>query len=481
MSLMPVVPEFADHEDEEESTPEPVMAEEEQNTDKEDLALSVTEPPVSQLSQKHMFWFPSEAFQEEEHHLISTEPPIKAPGDENHIATKTDDRQPEAEINTEEEIGGYITQPPTHKPVSHSANTTEESWLDGYPVPQEEEKAGAGSTDETEPGVDTSDRSNVEEFESVTDSAEEADLEEIITDHQRKGTEGDSETPEDQGFKKGTEEETEFVTKSPGGKDYGGVFHVHEEEYQGVPDTPQGNFSDGVTDLSEEITEVPKAEDMEGEAKRPEEVGSKDVTERSKHIFHSVADRANDVEMSPTTSTSLTQITAGRDDKRPMLYTPGSAPENVSTSQDGMGFERTSTPSGIAPRDTKTTQDTFVNSNVVTPTTSISWETKGFGHFLEQGPTRGGESHNDLNTVEGDTDRSLDHQEKAEEAACGDDPCQVSGRGPIIAAIIVGIVAAVVLVALGVWCYKRKQQKSSHYQLNGTNRQTQCIELQQTV
>uniref|UniRef100_A0A673HS31 Uncharacterized protein n=1 Tax=Sinocyclocheilus rhinocerous TaxID=307959 RepID=A0A673HS31_9TELE len=78
-------------------------------------------------------------------------------------------------------------------------------------------------------------------------------------------------------------------------------------------------------------------------------------------------------------------------------------------------------------------------------------------------------------------DHSLDQQERAGEGACAEDPCHGSGRGPMIAAIIVGIVAAVMGVVLGVWCYKKRQQKSSHYQLNGTNRQTQCIELQQTV
>ncbi|XP_036421400.1 uncharacterized protein susd5 [Colossoma macropomum] len=492
-----LVPEITDNEEEEESTPEPeqdehVMVEEEDVTDEEDPAVSVTEPPVSQLSQKHMFWFPSEAFEEEEHPFTTTETPIKAPThDENYIIAKTDDRQPETEITTEENDGEHLTPPPTDKPVGHSVSSTEESWLDGYPVPQEEEKAGAGSTDEAGPGVDAeSDDSKVEGFKTVTHSPEEAGVGGVIHGQQEKGPEGTSETFEEQDIGRGTdrqeEEETEGVTEGTEGKAYGGVFPSYEEGYQGVTDVPKGKISDGVTELSEElVTEEPRIEEMEGEAKGPAEVESKDVIDRSKEIFHGVTDRANDVEMSPTSFTGFTQITAGIDDmtfnKRPMPYTPSSSPENVSTSQERMGFEHTVTPSGMAPLDTTPTQEIHIVSNVVTPTISVSWETKDFGHFLEQIPTKEGdisvESHDNQSAMEGDTDQ----QEKAEDGACGVGPCQVAGRGPTIAAVIVGLVAAVVGVALGVWCYKRRQQKSSHYQLNGTNRQTQCIELQQTV
>ncbi|XP_072530563.1 uncharacterized protein susd5 [Salminus brasiliensis] len=490
-----LTPEVTNNEEGEDSTPEPepdkpVMAENDEGTDEEDPGVSITEPPVSQVSQKHMFWFPSEAFHEEEHPYVSTETPIKAPTqDENYITAKTDDRQPEAEMTAEDDDGD-TTQPATDQPVSHSVGSTEESWLDGYPVPQEEEKAGQGSTDEAEPGVDAeSDHLKVEEFESVTDSPEEAVVGGVIHGHHKEGTEGVSEKPKVQDEE---DNETKAGTNGPEEKPFGGVFYGHEETYHRVTDAPRGTFPDGTTDLSggtHFFTEEPIAEEMEGEAKRPVEVESKDVSDRSKEIFHGVTDTANDIEMSPTAFTSLTQITASLDDtvlnKRPVPYTPGSAPENVSTSQEGMGLEHPVTPSGMVPLDTTPTQEVHIISNVATPTVSVSWETKDLGHFLEQIPTVEGdvsvETHDNRSAMEGGTDRSLDHKEKAENGACGVDPCQVAGRGPTIAAIIVGIVAALVGLALGVWCYKKRQQKSSHYQLNGTNRQTQCIELQQTV
>ncbi|XP_066531584.1 uncharacterized protein susd5 [Hoplias malabaricus] len=495
VSLMPGVTEITEFEEStfEPEQDEPVMVEEEEGTDEEDPAVSVTEPPVSQLSQKHMFWFPSEAFQEEGHPSISTESSVKAPTlDENYIKAKTGDSKPKAE-NTTEEDGEYITPPLTDEAAGHNLGSTEESWLDGYPIPQEEEKLGAGSTDEVGPVVGAeSDHSKLEEFESVTHSLEGERVEGVIQSHPENGTKGTSEKPEGQDYgissNRQEEEEMEVVTAGAKGKDYGGMFR-HEERQQGVTDAPQGKMSDGVTDLSEEtyfVTEDSITVDMEGESKTPVEVETKDVTDRSKEIFHGVT---NDVEIRPTYFTSLTQITASLDDtiinRRPGLYTPGSAPENVSNGQEGMGFEHTVTPSGMASLDTTPTQQVHIFSNVETPTSSFTWETEDLGHFLEKTPIVDGdisvEAHDNHSAMEGDPDRSLDHHEKAKDGACGVDPCQVAGHGPTIAAIIIAIVAAIIGVALGVWCYKRRQQKSSHYQLNGTNRQTQCIELQQTV
>uniref|UniRef100_A0A671QT47 Sushi domain-containing protein 5-like n=1 Tax=Sinocyclocheilus anshuiensis TaxID=1608454 RepID=A0A671QT47_9TELE len=336
--------------DVEESSPEPepepertVMSEEEKENDG-DSTISVSEPPVSQLSQKHMFWFPSEAFQEEKEQPGSSTDfsSVKNPNeDESHMTVKTTNSQSGTDIIAEE--SDYTTDPPTDEPTSPSAGGSDESWLDGYPVTQDEDKAGGESTGEAGP-------------------------------------------------EQGAESETETLTG-------------HSE------------------------VEVP-----------------------------------NGVEVKPTTF--ITQITPSPDDtavhKRPMPYTPASAPENVSTSQGGLGPENTSTPSGMVHLDGP---PDYITS-MLTP------------HIPGHVPTENPENRS---VMERGGDHSLDQQERAGEGACAEDPCHGSGRGPMIAAIIVGIVAAVMGVVLGVWCYKKRQQKSSHYQLNGTNRQTQCIELQQTV
>ncbi|KAK3511683.1 hypothetical protein QTP70_014544, partial [Hemibagrus guttatus] len=488
-----MIPWPTDHGEEEESTPEPDHLEPAvpvETIDKieKNSAVSVTEPPVSQLSQKHMFWFPSEAFQEEEHPLITTGTPIKdSTRDENYILVKPGEDQSEAEITTEDHDGGYISQPPTDKPASHSVGGTVESWIDGYPVHQEEEKTGGESTGETVQGqgVDmesVTDSLQVEDFKSVTNIPKEASLGGGVHSHKEEPAEGVFEMPEEQEFSKVTDHQ-DVGFKNVNGS-LGEVFYNQEEE--SMTDTPQVEVSDVVPVLSEEtytVTETPAVEEVEREAKSPVETEHGKVDDRSKDAqFHGVIERENDVELSPTPLISHTQISGGLDEAT-LKNTPSTTPENVSTSQQGVGFERTATPSGMTPIETTPASPVHVISNVATPTLSVSWETKDLGHFEDQTPTVDDdvlvETHENQSVMEGDADRSLDQPE--DDGSCIVHPCHLTGHGPTIAAIIVGIVAAIVGVALGVWCYKRRQQKTSHYQLNGTNRQRQCIELQQTV
>lgn len=496
-----MMPRPNDHGEEEESTPEPdhfepVMVVEAMEKIEKNTAVSVTEPPVSQLSQKHMFWFPSEAFQEEEHPLIATEAPIKDPTqDEYYISVKTGEAQSESAITTEDHDGGIMmTQPPTDKPASHGVGSKVESWLDGYPVSEKEERAGGGSTRETVlgQGVDmksATDSLKVEDFKSVTDIPKKAGPGGGVHNHQEEPTEGVFEMPEGKDFSKVTNHQdvmVENVTESPGEKSYGKVFYNQEEEFHSMTDIPQAEVSDIVPIFSEDryfVTEAPSEKEVSGETKRPVEVEHEKVDNGSKEAqFHGIIDGANDVELSSTPLINHTQITAGLDETT-IKNTPSTTPENVSTSQEGVDFEHTTTPSGMAPTDTTPASPVRVISNVATATVSIFWETKNPGHFVDQTPTVDDEvlveTHENQTVMEGDVDRSLDEPE--DDGSCTVHPCHFAGHGPTIAAIIVGIVAAIVGVALGVWCYKRRQQKTSHYQLNGTNRQTQCIELQQTV
>ncbi|KAI5621543.1 sushi domain-containing protein 5 [Silurus asotus] len=485
-----VIPRPTYHGEEEESTPEPdllepVMVGEGVDSIEKTSAVSVTEPPVSQLSQKHMFWFPSEAFHEEEQPLITTGTPIKDPTqEENYISPKTGEHQTEPEITTQDRDGVYMTHSPTDKPAIHRVGSTVESWLDGYPIPQEEERAGGESTGDTVPvqRVDiesVTDSSKVEDFKNVTDVPKEASLGGGIHSHQKEPTEGVSKISEKQEFSKVTDHHdvgVKNVTEA-----FWGVYNK-EEEFHGVTDKPQGEVSDVVSILSEDrylVTEAPKLKKVEGEeTKRPLEVEH----ENGDLPFHGTINSINDVGLSPTPLIIHSQNTAGLDETM-LKNTPSTAPENVSTSQVGLGFERTTSPLGMTPIETTPASLDRVISNVATPTVSVSWKTKDFDHFVAHTPTVDDdvlvETHKNQSMLDGDVNRSLDQTK--DDGSCTVHPCHLAGHGPTIAAIIVSIIAAIVGVALGVWCYKRRQQKTSHYQLNGTNRQTQCIELQQTV
>lgn len=74
------------------------------------------------------------------------------------------------------------------------------------------------------------------------------------------------------------------------------------------------------------------------------------------------------------------------------------------------------------------------------------------------------------------------------EAICtgkGCPPATPSSKGPKVATIIVVVCLIVIAVLLGVWCYRRQQQKSSVYEMNGKGqsqaRPNQQMEMQQKV
>ncbi|KAM9647585.1 sushi domain-containing protein 5 [Morphnus guianensis] len=99
-----------------------------------------TESPVSLLSQKNLFWFPSEAFSEPESEK-ETDDSTKAQFSEgdNHIGVKTAYDEPGTKMFYDSEdfpIGPILTTNDTKAEIDAVA-ITDESWLDGYPVTQE--------------------------------------------------------------------------------------------------------------------------------------------------------------------------------------------------------------------------------------------------------------------------------------------------------------------------------------------------------
>ncbi|KAJ8334824.1 hypothetical protein SKAU_G00404630 [Synaphobranchus kaupii] len=67
---------------------------------------------------------------------------------------------------------------------------------------------------------------------------------------------------------------------------------------------------------------------------------------------------------------------------------------------------------------------------------------------------------------------------------CVGDACPSGvGKGPVIAIVIVAICALAMATAVAIWCYKKREQKSSVYKMNGKgqSRHPQQIEMQQKV
>uniref|UniRef100_A0A8C8CBN6 Sushi domain containing 5 n=1 Tax=Oncorhynchus tshawytscha TaxID=74940 RepID=A0A8C8CBN6_ONCTS len=316
-----------------------------------------TEAPISLLSQKHLFWFPSEAFQEAGH-VEPTHPPVTQdtpPEGDNHgrVVPPIGMTTGEPQNVTQEAAGGEPTA------------STDETWLDGYPVSQEEtdtDKVGGGSTEE---GVG----------------------------------------PE-----------------------------VREEEEEGL-------------------------------------------------VVVGVTDRPNEVEMSrPVPFTGVPQV--------PLSPTQEADPVEQDQDQVGGLSPKASPDSPLSPEATSSDSysadyttpsltsslDDITPRNAARPSPTDSWETTDHVHpFLEHGPGEEGESEG-----------------KTGEAGCtgGEEDCPPtpppsSGRGPTVAAIVIAVCTVALAAAVGAWCYRRKQQKSSMYEMNGKgqshSRHGQQIEMQQKV
>lgn len=166
-----------------------------------------TESPVSLLSQKNLFWFPSEALSEPESEK-ETSDSTKAQFSEgdNHIGVKAAYDGPGAKMFYDSEdfpIGPILIANDT-KAEMDAVAITDESWLDGYPVTQEvvedDEEEGDkvdGSMGTEDDVILTTDQPNHVEVRKSGDGspAPEEGLTQIVAATTKVDDEGAKETP----------------------------------------------------------------------------------------------------------------------------------------------------------------------------------------------------------------------------------------------------------------------------------------------
>uniref|UniRef100_H3AKB2 Uncharacterized protein n=1 Tax=Latimeria chalumnae TaxID=7897 RepID=H3AKB2_LATCH len=344
-----------------------------------------TESPVSLLSQKHLFWFPSEAFPE-----TGRPEPEERPDEgtknqysdgDNHIGVKTDVKESGTKtIDDNEDFPIEPSAVPNHtKTTKETVASTDDSWLDGYPVTQEA----------------------VDDGEKVDGSME-------------------------------TDDEITLITDRPN--------HVDLNKADVTSAAPP-----------------------------------KDVTQI----------------VSPTRGTNYD----GKD--IPMELTPTAAPENVSASKgidDIIRYRTTTSPGLIIEESThiaatidsaglptailKTTEMTFAIDHAPVPADQASSTNETttevpIMEFTDTGLDEGFTEEGNL--TDGTGAKLLPTSE-----TCAEESCTGSSKGPMIATIVTVICLIILATALAVWCYKRRQQKSSVYKMNGKGqtRHPQQIEMQ---
>eukprot|EP00063_Salmo_salar_P058708 XP_014033543.1 PREDICTED: sushi domain-containing protein 5-like isoform X2 [Salmo salar] len=294
-----------------------------------------------------------------------------------------------------------------------------------------------------------------------------------------------------------------------GGTTTGEPQNVTQEVAEGEPTaSTDETWLDGYP-VSQEETDTDKVgggsteEGVEPEVREEEEEGL---------VVVGVTDRPNEVEMSrPIPFTGVPQV--------PLSPTQEADPVEQDQDQVG-GLSPTASPdSPLSPEATSSDSysadyttpsltlslDDVTPRNAARPSPTDSWETTDHVHpFLEHVPAPTVWTDDVINEEERVAEHNLtrhsgeregeegEREGKTGEAGCtgGEEDCPPpppppSGRGPTVAAIVIAVCTVALAAAVGAWCYRRKQQKSSMYEMNGKgqshSRHGQQIEMQQKV
>lgn len=137
-----------------------------------------------------------------------------------------------------------------------------------------------------------------------------------------------------------------------------------------------------------------------------------------------------------------------------------------------------------------TTDDSSLEHTEAVPTGSwLPGVTKDtFTDHSPPPPVRNQDSSVEEHTMHGLPSESGQREGEIGEAPCTGQNCPPvtpAAKGPKVAAIIVVVCLVAIAGMLGLWCYRRQQQKSSVYEMNGKGqspmRPNQQMEMQQKV
>ncbi|KAM9838161.1 uncharacterized protein susd5 [Aulostomus maculatus] len=490
-------------------------------------AAAATEPPVSILSQKHLFWFPSEAFQQEGR-AASVNPVTQATqrasgaqseeskeqesqerhrhqrpvnvdlhkqdtgGEEDHHDDGTDndsrhDDEDDRDSNQDQDDGGdhvghYV--PAQHDHLDRLDRYEDrDDHDDHYDMGEHEDERVRYSSQDYDDRDDTYDEhESYEDHEGVTDSDDHREHpggseEHPDQDHRDDGEEHDEDNSDHIDHEH--DDHDSYDSREDDDVDDDGhqrvIFSIERDAAHNV--TQKGAGQKTTTDETW-LDGYPVAAEETTERARPEEVAQGTVVR--------VTDTPNKVD-------------------KPDTGEPG-APESPTAdfAQEGVGDEWPGSISTVAPSvdhpepsDSPSYSDTLeYDTQQAAPT--LSWLGDLTEHpFLDHGPAPPVHDGDTLSGVmDEETARDLPGEtgERGEvegemgETICTGENCpppSSSSRGPTVVAIIAAVCVVAAAIVVGVWCYRRQQQKSSVYEMNGKGlsqtRQGQQIEMQQKV
>uniref|UniRef100_UPI0037E8D7AA protein starmaker n=1 Tax=Semicossyphus pulcher TaxID=241346 RepID=UPI0037E8D7AA len=502
-------------------------------------AAAATQAPVSQLSQKHLFWFPSEAFQEEGSPVASnpvTQTTQRASGAKseeskeqesqegqhhNQRPVDVDDHDHETDSfddhDTDDRDDGNDSH---HEDQDDRESQQEEDDRDDHVkhyIPAQREdldhhKKHDDHDDHYDMGEHEEERERVryvsQEYDDRDDTYDEhesyEDHEDLTDDHvddNREHPDGSEEHPDRDDHDDDQHEEH---------------YDLEEDDNDHYPDHDDHDDHDSFDDHDSHeddddghqhvIISVPKDERQNVTQKASGGKATTDdtwldgypVVQAETENGDSTTDKAEERgEVRTTDRPNDVEV------RRPVPYTslpddPESPTSDPSLEQGGVeekfpGFISTSAPS--QPSDAPSNSDTQdYDTQQAAPTRS--WLGGPTEHpVLDQDPAppmHDGDilEEHTVHHLPGETGERGEVEGEMGEAMCIDENCpprppSSSSRGPTVAAIIAVVCMVAAAVIVGVWCYRRQQQKSSMYEMNGKgqsqSRQGQQIEMQQKV
>ncbi|XP_038580907.1 sushi domain-containing protein 5 isoform X2 [Micropterus salmoides] len=504
-------------------------------------AAAATEPPVSLLSQKHLFWFPSEAFQEEGQPVSNnpvTQTTQRASGAQSEESKEhesqerpqrpvdVDDHDHEPDSYDDHDTGDQDDHDDSHHDDQddRDSHQEEDDHVKHYPPAQHDDldkrdrhENHDDRDDHYDMGEHEDDRDHVrygiQEYDDRDDTYDEhesyEDHDDVTDDVRgREHPDGSEEHPDHDDHDDGEEhydqeedDNSQYTDRDDHKHDDHDSYDDHDS-HEDVDDGHRHAIFSIITGERQNVThkagggKVTTDETwLDGYPVVQEETENGDSTtervrplDRDREADVRTTDRPSEVEIRRSVAyTSLPEV--------PKSPTTEPALEQGGVEEMWPGFLPTAAPSPDRsdPSDFPSYSDTLdFDTQQAAPTQSWLGDLTEHPfldhHHVYEGDTFTGatEDHN----LPGETGERGEMEGDMGETICAGENCpprppSSSSRGPVVAAIIVVMCAVAASVIVGVWCYRRQQQKSSMYEMNGKGqiqtRQGQQIEMQQKV
>ncbi|XP_057684104.1 sushi domain-containing protein 5 isoform X2 [Corythoichthys intestinalis] len=445
-----------------------------------------TDPPVSLLSQKHLFWFPSDTFQQQqEQQPVSVDSVTQTTTQRSSGSQSEENLNNHAQESLDHRDDGQIEQQiPVHQEDLDEQDRYDDNHHDHYDMGEHEDVRYGGWNNSSEERGGDKDGDDILEQTDVseehTDHDEHADDDDQILeehddrdddDHHDHDERYDHEHHDNDHDHDDHDERYDHEHHDNDDHNHDDLDHYDHLDHDGNdhdsqehnPDTDDGGHDANDSHADHDSLED---DDHHQHVVFPEE--SLNSTQDDTRVAtttdetwldgHPVAAIPNGVEeLVPDTSVPAVPESEQRE---------ATVPENPSSSSSSDTLE--------------------YDTQQVVPT--HSWLLDLTQHPIldpaQDSETLDGATGGHTLNLPGETGERGDMEGERGETVCVGENCPPSSpsrRGPIVAAIIAAVCVVAAAVMVTVWCYRRRQQKSSVYDMNGKGQSSQQMEMQQKV